>query len=88
MSEAPNEAWTRMSAFILWSNVERVSMVRYVATVVAIPNPDRPAEEAECTCRVFATQTAAIKWCADTVHEYGHRLAERGDSITRTELAG
>ena len=77
-----------MSAFILWSNVDRVSMVRYVATVVAIPNPDRPTEEAESACRVFATQTEAVRWAADTVHAFGHRLAERGDSVTRTEMMG
>ena len=75
-----------MSGFVLWSNVERVSMVRYVATVVAIPEPDRPAEEAECACKVFATRTDAVKWCADTVHALGHRVADRGDSIARTEM--
>jgi hypothetical protein len=77
-----------MPAYILWANVDRVSMVRYVATVVAISQPDRPAEDALTACKVFATQGDAIQWSTETVSGLRQQLEARGDSIMRTEMMG
>jgi hypothetical protein len=75
-----------MPAYILWANVDRVSMVRYVATVVAISQPDRPAEEALTECKVFANESEAHAWSNETVGHLRQRLEARGDAITRTEM--
>ena len=49
-----------MAGLVVWSNVERLNLVRYLAVVVAVPDPDRPQEEVNAQCRVLRTQSEAV----------------------------
>lgn len=77
-----------MAGYILWGNVDRVNLVRYVGTVIQIPEPDRPEEKALTHCEVFRSQDEAVRWCADVINRLTGEIMGRGDVVHRSEMAG